>query len=134
MLKHSYLSSPAPNFPSSTNSFTINVSNVTSTTASIDWAAPSNPPDADGYVIYYYETCLEDLIVVETQLISDSKSNGSVLTKLFPNTNYTVYVRAFQDILGPPTDDVYFVTKGEKSIYTFCRFAYITPFVLQIRS
>lgn len=103
----------APNFPSLTNPFTCNVNEVMAMTASISWAAPAYPPDADGYIIYYHKTASNDPDKIK--LVNDGSSSEYVLTGLDPETNYTVSIRAFQDILGPPTEDVFFVTKGESS-------------------
>ena len=58
----------------------------------ITWTYDTN--DADGYVIYYNS-------VAKTVEGGDMKE--ATLAGLMPGMNYSVIVRAYQDILGPPS-------------------------------
>ena len=52
--------------------------------------------DADGYVVYYNGTT--------KQVVGGGMSEtGTTLDGLMPNMSYSISVRAYQDILGPPS-------------------------------
>ena len=84
----------APNFAPSS----LKAVSTTSTSMTITWEAPSLPPDADGYVFYYYQTD-NGLFMVEK--VADGDVTNYTMGGLTPNTSYTISMRAYQDILGP---------------------------------
>ena len=65
---------------------TILLVNKSSTSITVNWRAI---PDADGYVVY-----VDDAVY-------DIFENDTTVTNLIPVTNYSITVRAYQDILGP---------------------------------
>ena len=75
--------------------------NKTLTSITINWTYP-NISDVHGYVIYasslvddYMLLSVNGCAVCQTML---------VIHKLSPGTTYNITVRAYQDILGPPSD------------------------------
>ena len=50
--------------------------------------------DADGYVVYYNGTA---------KLVVGGDMKETTLDGLIPGTRYSITVRAYQDILGPPS-------------------------------
>ena len=81
----------------------MDVSSVT-----ICWSLPSATPDADGYVIHFQNGSKSTRVaVVEGRLATRHKLNS-----LEVDTNYTMTVRAYQDILGPPSNEVTFNIPG----------------------
>ena len=50
--------------------------------------------DADGYVVYYNGTA---------KLVVGGDVKETTLDGLIPGTSYSITVRAYQDILGPPS-------------------------------
>ena len=50
--------------------------------------------DADGYVVYYNDTA---------KLVVGGDVKETTLDGLIPGTSYSITVRAYQDILGPPS-------------------------------
>ena len=69
-----------------------NVSLVSTTTTSItvNWTAI---PDANGYVVYVNDTVYE---------VVESDSTSITINEQIPGMSYSILVRAYQDILGPP--------------------------------
>ena len=53
-----------------------------------------NTSDADGYVVYYNGTA---------KLVGGGAMNKTTLEGLIPGISYSITVRAYQDILGPPS-------------------------------
>ena len=53
-----------------------------------------NTSDADGYVVYYNSTAKQ---------VIGGDMKETTLDGLTPGTNYFITVRAYQDILGPPS-------------------------------
>ena len=53
-----------------------------------------NTSDADGYVVYYNGTA---------KLVEGGDVKDTTLDRLMPQTSYSITVRAYQDILGPPS-------------------------------
>ena len=66
------------------------VSHLTSTSIDVSWTAI---PDANGYVVYVNDT-VYDVIGSDISITVDG---------LIPGTSYSVTVRGYQDILGPPS-------------------------------
>ena len=50
--------------------------------------------DVDGYVVYYNDTA---------KLVVGGDVKEATLDGLIPGTSYSITVRAYQDILGPPS-------------------------------
>ena len=76
----------------------------------ICWTLPSATPDADGYVIHYHS---EDGSTMAGAVVKGGTTTKHRLNGLELNTNYTLTVRAYQDILGPPSNKVNFSIPGE---------------------
>ena len=75
------------------------------TSITVNWTAI---PDVNGYVLFLNELSY-DLI---------GSDNASItLDGLIPGTSYSVTVRAYQDILGPPSMTVHVTTDDGEYIY-----------------
>ena len=83
--------------PSSSPSIPILVTK-TLTSITINWSYP-NISDVDGYIVN-----ANSLIDYVIQQVNNSVSQ-TTLNELLPGTTYTITVRAYQDILGPPSDE-----------------------------
>ena len=66
-------------------------------------------PDANGYVVY----------VNDTYNIIGKGNTTITLDGLIPGTSYSIAVRAYQDILGPPTTTVHVTTDDGKYILLY---------------
>ena len=66
----------------------MNVVHELSTSITVNWTAI---PDANGYLVYFNEL----------YNLTGSDNTSITVDKLTPGTNYTISVRAYQDILGP---------------------------------
>ena len=62
------------------------------TDVTVNWTY--NTSDADGYVVYYNGTA---------KLVEGGDMKEATLDGLTPGTSYSITVRAYQDILGPPS-------------------------------
>ena len=82
----------------------LNVTNEFSTTITVNWVPI---PDANGYLVYFNE--LYDLI--------GSDNTSITVDKLIPGTNYSISVRAYEDILGS-ANITYATTKDGKYQFT----------------
>ena len=69
----------------------ITVVSTTTTSITVNWMY--NTSDADGYVVYYNGTA---------KLVGGDMKE-TTLNRLIPGTSYSITVRAYQDILGPPS-------------------------------
>ena len=78
---------------------------VVSTTTSITVNWMYNTSDADGYVVYYNGTA---------KLVEGGDMKGTTLDGLIPGTSYSITVRAYQDILGPPSTTLDTITDDGK--------------------
>ena len=78
----------------------------------ICWSLPSATPDADGYVIHFHTgSGPKRATVVEGGL-----ATKHTLRELEVDKSYTLKVRAYQDILGPPSNEVNFIIPGQSSV------------------
>ena len=77
--------------PSSSPS-NVTVVSICATNVTVNWTYDIN--DADGYVVYYNNN-------VSKVVGGDVKE--TTLDGLIPVTSYSITVRAYQDILGPPS-------------------------------
>ena len=77
--------------PSSSPS-NVTVVGICATNVTVNWAYDTN--DADGYVVYYNNNVSK----VEGGDVKETTLDG-----LIPVTSYSITVRAYQDILGPPS-------------------------------
>ena len=59
-----------------------------------------NASDADGYVVYY-NTSTESTSAVDVGNVTQYTLGG-----LVPHRNYTITVRAYQDLLGPASEEL----------------------------
>ena len=80
--------------PSSSPS-TLTVVSICATSVTVSWTYDTN--DADGYVVYYDNS---------VEKVEGGDSNETTLDGLIPGTSYSITVRAYQDILGPPSETV----------------------------
>ena len=69
----------------------ITVVSTTTTSITVNWMY--NTSDADGYVVYYNGTAK----------LVEGDMKETTLDGLIPGTSYSITVRAYQDILGPPS-------------------------------
>ena len=70
----------------------ITVVSTTTTSITVNWMYDTS--DADGYVVYYNGTA---------KLVEGGDMKETTLNGLIPGTSYSITVRAYQDILGPPS-------------------------------
>ena len=70
----------------------ITVVSTTNTIITLNWMYDTS--DADGYVVYYNGTA---------KLVEGGDIKEAMLDGLIPGTSYSITVRAYQDILGPPS-------------------------------
>ena len=68
--------------------------------------------DADGYVVYNGIA----------QLVEGGDMKEITLDGLIPGTSYSITVRAYQDILGPPSTTLNTTTDDGKYIIITCKF------------
>ena len=86
------------------------------TSISVNWMTI---PDANGYIIY-----ADDAIYIAL----GSTNTSIIVDRLIPGTSYSITVRAYQDILGPPST-IYNTTENGKfeCVYNFlllCLYVY----------
>ena len=79
----------------------------------LSWEASSLSPDADGYVIYYYRT--DDGTTVNVEKVAGGDTSEHTLEGLLPGTAYTIFIRAYQDILGPTSDTIVVMTNASEN-------------------
>ena len=91
IINHSIFVAPS-SFPSN-----ITVVSVSATTITVNWAY-GNTSDTDGYVVYVNDSTVHNII--------GSNNTSVTLDGLIPGASYSITVRAYQDILGPPSDAV----------------------------
>ena len=95
----------------------ITVVNTTTTSITVNWMYDTS--DADGYVVYYNGTA---------KLVVGGDMKETTLDGLIPGTSYSITVRAYQDILGPPsTTTVHDATTDDGKymyMYTYMPFLY----------
>ena len=84
---------------SSPSSVTVLVANTficaTNVNVTVKWTYDTS--DADGYVVYYNDMA---------KLVEGGDVKETTLDGLIPETSYFITVRAYQDILGPPSDTI----------------------------
>ena len=78
--------------PSSSPS-TLTVVSICATSVTVSWTYDTN--DTDGYVVYYNNS---------VKKVEGGDMKEITLDKLIPGTSYSITVRAYQDILGPPSE------------------------------
>ena len=83
----------------------IEVVNTTTTSCSITVNWMYDTSDVDGYVVYYNGTA---------KLVVGGDMRETTLDGLMSGTNYSITVRAYQDILGPPSTPLYVTTDDGK--------------------
>ena len=94
----------------------ITVVSTTTTSITVNWVYDTS--DADGYVVYYNGTA--------KLVVGDIKE--TTLDRLIPGTSYSITVRAYQDILGPPSTTLNTATDDGKSMYMLVPYStIITP-------
>ena len=75
----------------------ITVVSITTTSITVNWMY--NTSDADGYVVYYDVEYYDDT----AKLVVGGDTKQTKIDGLIPDTSYSITVRAYQDILGPPS-------------------------------
>ncbi len=91
----------APGFSPSTPTLI----NITYTTITIQWTYADND-DVDGYVIKIHNDDDEVIQVITTSI------QQKTLYDLIPGVTYQITVRAYQDVLGPPSTAATITTLG----------------------
>ena len=71
------------------------------TSITINWTCP-NISDVDGYIVN--ASSLNDYVIQQV-IVNNNSVSQTTLNELLPGTTYTITVRAYQDILGPPSDE-----------------------------
>ena len=74
---------------------------VSATSITVNWTY-DNTSDADGYVVYVNDSTVHNII--------GSNNTSVTLDGLIPETNYSITVRAYQHILGPPSTTLNVIT------------------------
>ena len=82
--------------------------NKTTTTITVSWTALDSS-DADGYVV----NVTSDTDTVQTVQVEGSSNNTITLNGLRKLTNYSITVRAYQQLLGPASSTI--------SVFTHCQ-------------
>uniref|UniRef100_A0A1X7T0C4 Fibronectin type-III domain-containing protein n=1 Tax=Amphimedon queenslandica TaxID=400682 RepID=A0A1X7T0C4_AMPQE len=75
--------------------------NKTATTITVNWTALDSS-DADGYVV----NVTSDTDTVQTVQVEGSSNNTITLNGLTKETNYSITIRAYQQLLGPASDTI----------------------------
>ena len=88
----------------SSSPFNVSVVNTTanSTSASITVNWTYNTSDADGYVVYCNGLA---------KLVEGGDTMETTLDGLIPGKSHSITVRAYQDILGPPSTVLHYATR-----------------------
>ena len=94
--------------PSSSPSIPTLVSS-TLTSITINWTYPAGVSDVDGYVVI--ASSVNDYRI---GLVNTSDVTTTTLSGLLAGTTYNITVRAYQDILGPPSDVLVITTLDGK--------------------
>ena len=92
------------------------------TSVTVNWTYDTN--DADGYVVYYNNS---------VKKVEGGGMKETTLDGLIPGTSYSITVRAYQDILGPPSEVLSVmtaVTPPGKSIVTLIMYAYYCTYCI----
>ena len=79
----------------------MSVVDTTATSITLNWMYDTS--DADGYVVYYNGFA---------KLIEGHDKKEMTLGGLMPETNFSITVRAYQDILGPASTVLYAATES----------------------
>ena len=96
----------APNFiPSG-----LSLVSTSPTSITVAWTVPSALPDADGYILYYASGDGPDMSV---NVVGGSVSEHTI-EGLTPNTFYNISIRAYQDILGPASQEIVIKTNSSE--------------------
>ena len=83
----------------------------------LSWEVPSPSPDADGYIIYYYQVNCGSII---SEKIVGGDVGEYTLVDLTPGTWYNISIRAYQDILGPSSEEISVMTNAKPASKCFC--------------
>ena len=96
----------------------ITVVSTTTTSITVNWMYDTS--DADGYVVYYNGTAK----------LVEGDMKETTLNGLIPGTSYSITVRAYQDILGPPST-IYTTTENGKfeCAHNVCIFICFNPII-----
>ena len=86
--------------------------NKTATTITVNWTALDSS-DADGYVV----NVTSDTDTVQTVQVEGSSNNTITLNGLRELTNYSITVRAYQQLLGPASSAISVQTSGILLLY-----------------
>ena len=82
---------------------------MSATSITVNWTY-DDTSDADGYVVYVNDSTVHNII--------GSNNTSVTLDRLIPGTNYSIRVRAYQDILGPPSAPLTLVAPSPPSDVT----------------
>ena len=92
--------------PSSSPTDTTVVSTNT-TSITVNWMYVDTH-DADGYIVYYNGTA---------KVVVGGDVKETILDGLIPGTSYSITVRAYQDILGPPSTSLSAATDDGRLVH-----------------
>ena len=102
----------------------VTVVSKSTTSVSIHWIY-NDTTDADGYVVYVNDNDIHKVV---------GGANISVtLHGLIPGTNYFIIVRAYQDILGPPSIPL-FITSDNDGKTLIASYMYIKIIIIHYRA
>ena len=79
---------------------------ICATNVTVNWIYDIS--DADGYVVYYNGTA---------KLVVGGDVKETTLDELIPGTSYSITVRAYQDILGPPSTMLNVTINNSSELY-----------------
>ena len=82
----------------------VTVASKSNTSVTISWTY-NNISDADGYVVYVDDSTIHNVI--------GGARNSVTLHGLISGANYSVIVRAYQDILGPPSIPLFITSDND---------------------
>lgn len=89
-----YVEFLVPSFPPSN----VTVVSISATSVTVNWTYDDIMFN-DGYVVYVNDTAVH--------ILNGGDNTTTTLTALMPLTTYSITVRAYQDILGPPSTPLY---------------------------
>ena len=99
----------------------VTVASKSNTSVTISWTY-NDISDADGYIVYVNDSTIYNVI---------GGANTSVtLHGLIPGANDSIIVRAYQDILGPPSIPLFITSDDGKTLIA----SYITIIIIHYRA
>ena len=94
---------------------------MNATSATISWTAV-NATEADGYVVYSTPQS------TNTTAVDVGNVTQYTLEGLVPGNTYNITVRAYQDLLGPESDNITLILKAGIFVYFYVKNNYCSYF------